>query len=89
MVEAFDPQVRWHGAGDPDSKGASHNRQDTEAFVGGLLADATLIPNVAACYPLSEAGTAVTLAESRTTRGEAILVPWADQRDLPPFLTAT
>ena len=62
----------------------THHRGDLNR-VFGLLADATLIPNVAACYPLSEAGTAVTLAESRTTRGEAILVPWADQRDLPPF----
>ena len=37
-VEAFDPQVRWHGAGDPDSQGACHSRQDAEAFLRGLLA---------------------------------------------------
>ena len=38
-VEAFDSQVRWHGAGEPDSEGACHSRQDAEAFIRGLLAD--------------------------------------------------
>ena len=38
-VEAFDPRVRWHGAGQPDSEGACHNRQDADAFIRGLLAD--------------------------------------------------
>ncbi|CAA9420355.1 MAG: hypothetical protein AVDCRST_MAG64-2831 [uncultured Phycisphaerae bacterium] len=37
-VEAFHPQVRWHGAGEPDGEGACHNRQDAEAFLRGLLA---------------------------------------------------
>ena len=37
-VEAFDAQVRWHAAGEPDSEGACHNRQDAEAFLRGLLA---------------------------------------------------
>ena len=31
--------MRWHGAGDPDSEGACHSRQDAEAFIRGLLAD--------------------------------------------------
>jgi len=38
-VEAFDPQVRWHAGGDPDSERACRNRQDAEAFIRGLLAN--------------------------------------------------
>lgn len=43
--------------------------------VFGLLDDGTLTPNVAARYPLTEASTAMTLAESRTVYGKVILVP--------------
>lgn len=36
---AFDPHVRWHAAGEADSEGACHSRQDAEAFLRGLLAE--------------------------------------------------
>ena len=37
VVQAFDPDVRWHAAGEPDGDGACHSRADAEAFLRGLL----------------------------------------------------
>ncbi len=38
-VQAFDPEVRWYGAGDPDGEGACHDREEAEAFIRRALAD--------------------------------------------------
>jgi ketosteroid isomerase-like protein len=35
----LDPNVRWHGAEDPDAEGACHNRDDALAFIQRALAD--------------------------------------------------
>jgi NADPH:quinone reductase-like Zn-dependent oxidoreductase len=40
-----------------------------------LLRDGAIAPQVAAHFPLRDAGAAMTLAESRTTRGKVVLVP--------------
>jgi NADPH:quinone reductase-like Zn-dependent oxidoreductase len=40
-----------------------------------LLADGVLTAQVAARFPLSEAGSALTLAESRTVAGKVVIVP--------------
>jgi NADPH:quinone reductase-like Zn-dependent oxidoreductase len=40
-----------------------------------LLADGVLTPQVAAEFPLTEAATALALAESRTVAGKVILLP--------------
>jgi NADPH2:quinone reductase len=40
-----------------------------------LLADGTLTPQIAAEIPLSEAGSALALAESRTVAGKVVIVP--------------
>ena len=40
-----------------------------------LLADGVLTPQVAARFPLSEAGSALALAESRTVAGKVVIVP--------------
>ena len=40
-----------------------------------LLAEGAITPHVAACLPLTEAATAMTLAESRTVFGKVVLVP--------------
>ena len=40
-----------------------------------LLADGVLSPQVAARFPLSEAGSALALAESRTVAGKVVIVP--------------
>jgi NADPH:quinone reductase-like Zn-dependent oxidoreductase len=39
------------------------------------LADGTLTPQIAAEIPLSEAGSALALAESRTVAGKVVIVP--------------
>ena len=39
------------------------------------MADGTLVPQIAARLPLSDAAAALTLAESRTVTGKVILVP--------------
>ena len=41
----------------------------------GLLADGVLTAQVAARFPLSEAGSALALAESRTVSGKVVIVP--------------
>ena len=41
----------------------------------GLLADGVLTAQVAARFPLSEAGSALALAESRTVAGKVVIVP--------------
>jgi ketosteroid isomerase-like protein len=38
-TDALDPHVRWYGAGDPDSEGSCHNRDDALAFIQRALAD--------------------------------------------------
>jgi uncharacterized protein len=38
-VAAFEPQVRWYAAGDPDGDGACHCRDDATAFIRRALAD--------------------------------------------------
>jgi NADPH:quinone reductase-like Zn-dependent oxidoreductase len=43
--------------------------------VFSLLAEGAITPHVAACMPLAEAGTAMTLAESRTAYGKVVLIP--------------
>jgi len=43
--------------------------------VFALLADGTITANVAATFPLREAGAALTLAESRTVNGKVVLLP--------------
>jgi NADPH:quinone reductase-like Zn-dependent oxidoreductase len=43
--------------------------------VFSLLAEGAITPHVAARMPLAEAGTAMTLAESRTAYGKVVLVP--------------
>ncbi|WP_394771124.1 medium chain dehydrogenase/reductase family protein [Lacisediminihabitans sp.] len=43
--------------------------------VFALLGDGTITANIAARFPLAEAGAALALAESRTVRGKIILVP--------------
>jgi NADPH2:quinone reductase len=49
-------------------------REDLTAVLG-LLADGVLTPQVAARFPLSDAGSAMTLAESRTVAGKVVIVP--------------
>jgi len=49
-------------------------REDLTAVLG-LLADGVLTAQVAARFPLSEASSALTLAESRTVAGKVIIVP--------------
>jgi NADPH:quinone reductase-like Zn-dependent oxidoreductase len=41
-----------------------------------LLREGAITPQVAAHFPLREAGAAMTLAESRTVRGKVVLVPY-------------
>ena len=66
-VAALDPQVRWHGAGDPGSEGACHDRQDAEAFMRGLLADGV----TAELLEVHEAGDRiVALVQKRQPAGE-------------------
>ena len=66
-AEAFDPQVRWHGAGEADSEGACRNRQDAEAFMRGLLADGV----TAELLDIREAGDRlVALVQMRHAAGE-------------------
>jgi NADPH:quinone reductase-like Zn-dependent oxidoreductase len=43
--------------------------------VFSLLAEGAITPHVAARMPLAEAGSAMTLAESRTAYGKVVLVP--------------
>jgi hypothetical protein len=38
-TEVMDPQVRWHGAGEPDAEGACHNREEALAFIRRALDD--------------------------------------------------
>jgi NADPH:quinone reductase-like Zn-dependent oxidoreductase len=45
-----------------------------------LLRDGAFAPQVAAHFPLREAGAAMELAESRTVRGKVVLVPVATLR---------
>ena len=40
-----------------------------------LLRDGAITPQIAAHFPLRDAGAAMTLAESRTVRGKVVLVP--------------
>ena len=49
-------------------------REDISAVLA-LLADGTLVPQVAARFPLSQAAEAMALAESRTVRGKVVLLP--------------
>jgi NADPH:quinone reductase-like Zn-dependent oxidoreductase len=49
-------------------------REDLTAVLG-LLADGVLTARVAARFPLSEAGAALALAESRTVTGKVVIVP--------------
>jgi NADPH:quinone reductase-like Zn-dependent oxidoreductase len=49
-------------------------REDLTAVLG-LLADGVLTAQVAARFPLSEAGSALALAESRTVIGKVVIVP--------------
>ena len=39
VLEVLHPHVHWHGAGEADSEGACHSRQDAEAFIRALLHD--------------------------------------------------
>ncbi|WP_424952139.1 medium chain dehydrogenase/reductase family protein [Deinococcus sp.] len=41
----------------------------------GLLAQRAITPHIAARFPLSEAGAAMSLAESRTVHGKVVIVP--------------
>ncbi|WEO77350.1 medium chain dehydrogenase/reductase family protein [Cryobacterium sp. SO2] len=43
--------------------------------VFALVADGTIVPNIAARFPLAEVAAALTLAESRTLNGKVILLP--------------
>jgi NADPH:quinone reductase-like Zn-dependent oxidoreductase len=49
--------------------------RDDLTQVLALLADGVLTPQVAARFPLSEAGSALALAESRTVAGKVVIVP--------------
>jgi NADPH2:quinone reductase len=49
-------------------------REDLTTVLG-LLADGVLTAQVAARFPLSEAGSALALAESRTVSGKVVIVP--------------
>jgi NADPH2:quinone reductase len=49
-------------------------REDLTSVLG-LLADGVLTAQVAARFPLSEAGSALALAESRTVIGKVVIVP--------------
>lgn len=49
-------------------------RQDLTAVLG-LLEQGAITPPVAARFPLSEAGAALALAESRTVRGKVVILP--------------
>ena len=40
-----------------------------------LVADGTIVPAIAARFPLEAAGEALALAESRTVRGKVVLLP--------------
>jgi NADPH2:quinone reductase len=40
-----------------------------------LVADGSIVPAIAARFPLEQAGEALALAESRTVRGKVVLVP--------------
>jgi NADPH:quinone reductase-like Zn-dependent oxidoreductase len=56
--------------------GAFRDRlRDDLTSVLTLLADGVLSPQVAARFPLSEAGSALALAESRTVAGKVVIVP--------------
>lgn len=39
VTQVLDPQVRWHGADDPDDEGGCHNRDEALAFIRQSLAD--------------------------------------------------
>lgn len=52
----------------------ARQREDL-AQVLRLVADGVLAPPIAAQFPLSDAGAALALAESRTTAGKVVLVP--------------
>jgi NADPH:quinone reductase-like Zn-dependent oxidoreductase len=49
-------------------------REDLTAVLR-LLAEGVLAPQVAARFPLSEAASALALAESRTVSGKVVIVP--------------
>lgn len=55
---------------------AFRRRQHADlAAVLALVADGTVVPHIAARFPLERAGEALALAESRTIRGKVVLVP--------------
>jgi NADPH:quinone reductase-like Zn-dependent oxidoreductase len=63
----------WAGQGRPETFRA-RLREDLTTVLG-LLADGVLTAQVAARFPLSEAGAALALAESRTVAGKVVIVP--------------
>ena len=50
-------------------------KREAFAAVLALLADGSLVPQVAARFPLSQAAAALRLAESRTVAGKVVLLP--------------
>ncbi|WP_067675590.1 medium chain dehydrogenase/reductase family protein [Nocardia miyunensis] len=67
----------WAGRRCPSSFQARLREDLTQVL--RLLADGVLTPQIAARFPLSEAASALTLAESRTVAGKVVIVPDADQ----------
>jgi NADPH:quinone reductase-like Zn-dependent oxidoreductase len=63
----------WAGLRRPETFRA-RLREDLTTVLG-LLADGVLTAQVAARFPLSEAGDALALAESRTVAGKVVIVP--------------
>ena len=64
----------WAGHKNRPARFRAHLENDL-GRVFALLADGTITANIAARFPLEEAGTALALAESRTLNGKVILIP--------------
>lgn len=55
--------------------GRRRRRHPHLAAVLALVADGTVVPHIAARFPLERAAEALVLAESRTVRGKVVIVP--------------